>query len=557
MLKSGQILSNRYEVIEPIGKGGIGAIYKCYDKNLNKYMAIKTLITNNSSTPTKKGLFSFITSKGQNSNQARFLEENRAEVNILKSLRSNYIPIVYDFFIEDNQVYTVMEFIEGSDFSKLTKTNVFSNEQVIKWANQLCDAVEHLHTRKVPIIHSDIKPANLMLTSEKNVCLIDFNISKVFDKDGTTTTQGTKKYAPPEQLFNGIIDERSDIYSMGSTLYNIVTGNAPQRVENGTLVQELHFPETVNRNLKRVIEKCMQKNPDNRYQTVSEMRQDLNMCFISDSPIKNSIGNSSTNICNMGLATIQGDWIYYASSSGLVKSKLNTTKEFVISTDIPKYINIIGDYIYYINSKDNRVYSVRTDGEERKLLVDSSCIYLSVIGDSIFYIDTIDNYSIHTLNIKTTENKGIILESCGSYCIYKNRIFFTSAEHKFNLVSTNLMGSDLIVYDSRACGMISEYKDTLVYKAYDDYKYILCVLSKNNKPTSIFSEFGISDYNIKGNTLYIISDAKDGFKLYSKSLKHSQVVSISNNGIYNGINIVDNYMFCNNMLTNDFQKISL
>ena len=94
MLKSGQILSNRYEVIEPIGKGGIGAIYKCYDKNLNKYMAIKTLITNNSSTPTKKGLFSFITSKGQNSNQARFLEENRAEVNILKALRSNYIPLV-------------------------------------------------------------------------------------------------------------------------------------------------------------------------------------------------------------------------------------------------------------------------------------------------------------------------------------------------------------------------------------------------------------------------------------------------------------------------------
>lgn len=176
MFEVGQTLENKYEILEHIGTGGGGIVYKAFQKGLNKTVAIKQI---------KDELNGVINIHG--------------EADILKNLKNDYIPSVYDFIVSNGQVYTVMEFIEGKSFQELiTKGKEFSQKRLLKYSRQLCKAVSYLHSRKPPIIHSDIKPANIMLTSEDNICLIDYNISLIVD--GNANAIGVSDgYSPPEQ----------------------------------------------------------------------------------------------------------------------------------------------------------------------------------------------------------------------------------------------------------------------------------------------------------------------------------------------------------------------
>lgn len=177
MLKKGDILDGIYQVEDQIGKGGGGVVFKARHLRLETDVVIKQI-----------------------KEEAKGKLEMRAEADILKNLRHSYIPRVIDFSEKDGDVYTVMDYIEGKNFSQLMKEGQkFSQQQVIKWAGQLCEALEYLHRQNPPIIHSDIKPGNIMLTPEDNICLIDFNISQVFNREGTAVVGQTNGYAPPEQ----------------------------------------------------------------------------------------------------------------------------------------------------------------------------------------------------------------------------------------------------------------------------------------------------------------------------------------------------------------------
>ena len=177
MLQQGTRLNDVYTLMEPLGSGGGGGVYKAYHERLQKYVVVKEI-----------------------KDRVKGILESRAEVDILKELKHANLPQVYDFLEINGEIYTVMDFVPGESLDKALEHNhSFDSRTVYKWALQLADALRHLHSQEPPIIHSDIKPANVMLTPKGDVCLIDFNISLAFDKGMRTSIGISGGYSPPEQ----------------------------------------------------------------------------------------------------------------------------------------------------------------------------------------------------------------------------------------------------------------------------------------------------------------------------------------------------------------------
>ena len=247
-----------YTLKAKIGTGGAGEVYLAHHNRLLKDVVIKKL-------------YSVIKNNTQ----------QRAEVDILKNLHHNYLPQVYDFFIMNGDCYTVMEFIEGSSFKQLLDQNVrFSEQQILKYSRQLCDVVRYLHSQQFPVIHGDIKPDNIILTPEDDICLIDFNISSVAIGGIAFTFGRSMGYSPPEQIrayeqlkamggnasnSQGIrIDKRSDVFSIGATMFHMYAGERLDR-SPGIKVSDQNSDALIG-----IINRALSANPDDRYQDAGE-----------------------------------------------------------------------------------------------------------------------------------------------------------------------------------------------------------------------------------------------------------------------------------------------
>ena len=282
-----EIIASTYEVIGKIGSGGGGIVYLANHLRLNKQVVLKADKRKISTPP----------------------ELLRREVDVLKDLSHPYIPQVYDFFAEGEIVYTVMDYVDGESLDRpLKRGERFSQPQVIQWAIQLLQALEYLHspTHGTPprgYVHSDVKPANLMRRANGDICLIDFNISLALGED--SVIGASAGYASPEHYgldysFSGDTatmkqgsqtlddrtatltmpgvrrkirpDVRSDIYSTGATLYHLLSGRRPAK--DALEVAPLSELE-VSPQIARIIAKAMAPNPQDRYQTASEMLWEL------------------------------------------------------------------------------------------------------------------------------------------------------------------------------------------------------------------------------------------------------------------------------------------
>lgn len=282
-----QIIASTYEIKEKIGSGGAGIVYLGEHLRLGKPVVLKADKRTLSTRP----------------------EVLRREVDALKDLSHTYIPQVYDFVVEDDTVYTVMDYIEGESLDKpLKRGERFPQPQLIEWSCQLLEALSYLHSRPPHgILHSDIKPANIMLTPEGDIRLIDFNIALALGEEGTVTVGYSRGYASPEhygldyssfkapvdedateiigdtELTGGqpgagmsttrkgrqiLLDVRSDIYSLGATLYHIYTGVRP--AHDAKKVIPISTPE-VSSAVAAIINKAMSPDPADRYQTAGEM----------------------------------------------------------------------------------------------------------------------------------------------------------------------------------------------------------------------------------------------------------------------------------------------
>ncbi len=205
-LNAGTTVRERYTIIKRIGEGGMGAVFKARDANLDTFVALKqTLI----SSPQ----------------HSQILER---EARLLASLRHPGIPQVREHFAIDDAHFLVMEFIEGDNLNALLQKNrgAFSEMQVLEWATDLMDTLEYLHTRKPPVIHRDIKPANIILAPDGRLILIDFGLARD-TVGGRSLMAYTPAYAPPEQILGQGTDQQSDLYSLAATCYNLLTNRTP------------------------------------------------------------------------------------------------------------------------------------------------------------------------------------------------------------------------------------------------------------------------------------------------------------------------------------------
>ena len=257
---TGEILESRYRVDRKLGQGGFGAVYQALDLQLNVACAIKESL---------------------DVSEVATLEFKR-EASILAELRHPNLPRVTDYFdLAEKGLYLVMDFIEGDDLAiKINKNGSgFTEEEVMPWIRQICKALDYLHRHNPPIIHRDIKPQNIIVTEQNVAILVDFGLAKVYDPITQTTTGalgGTPGFSPIEQYGQGTTDQRSDIYSLGATIYALLTGQNPpesiQRVGNNLSLKPIQvFNPTVSPTFDNAISKALDINPARRIQTVKEL----------------------------------------------------------------------------------------------------------------------------------------------------------------------------------------------------------------------------------------------------------------------------------------------
>src|SRR5215510_10943108 len=215
-LAGGKVLNNRYEIVRRIGGGGMGAVYLAKDRNLGDApRAVKEMIESH-------------LDEGQHE---KAIADFKRESLLLTALEHPSIPTVYDYFYDEQseRFYLVMKFIPGHDLASILRNTAagrIDELTVTEWGMQAADVLEYLHTRPESIIYRDLKPANLMIDTNSNrVMLIDFGIARwVNKKEKGVTAVGTMGYAPPE-LFSGQADPRVDIYSLGATMFHLLTGS--------------------------------------------------------------------------------------------------------------------------------------------------------------------------------------------------------------------------------------------------------------------------------------------------------------------------------------------
>lgn len=256
-----RIIDNKYEILRMIGQGGMSKVYLAMDSRLNKQWAIKEI-----SRINKNG-FSEVN-----------LKAALDEADMMKRLDHPALPRIVDIIQEKDVIYVVMDYIEGEPLSKLLENNnAQPQEQVIEWAKQLCNVLDYLHTCNPPIIYRDMKPGNIMLKPDGQLKLIDFGIAREYkeNKVGDTVNLGTRGYAAPEQFGSqGQTDARTDIYCLGMTLYHLVTGRSPaEEPYGGVPIRELN--PILSSGLEKIILKCTEANPNDRYQSCAELLYDL------------------------------------------------------------------------------------------------------------------------------------------------------------------------------------------------------------------------------------------------------------------------------------------
>ena len=284
-----------YQIIGKIGSGNSGVVYQAYHKNLKKYVVLKQI---------KSDIKDFV--------------DVRAEADLLKHLHHTGLPQVLDFLTVNGDIYTVMDFIPGNSFKQyLDAGRIFPEKSVMIWMKQMCSVLCYLHGQTPPIVHGDIKPGNIMLTPEGNICLIDFNISATLDSDDAWIGGYTKGYAAPEQIsafhYNQNesdrsmwknIDARSDIYSLGATIYHILTGVKPEADPDGYVEDIRENMENINDVFAGIIMKCLEPDPEQRYQTSKELMSDLQNISQKDKRYRALVKKQRMGYCAVLVGTL-------------------------------------------------------------------------------------------------------------------------------------------------------------------------------------------------------------------------------------------------------------
>lgn len=274
MIEAGKILQQRYRIDKQIGQGGMGAVYIATDERFGSTVAIKQTLAMGD----------------------RYQRAIEHEAHLLNTLKHPALPRVSDHFLEADGQFLVMEYIPGNDLSQMIEATgePFSVERVLRWADQLLDALDFLHNQSIPVIHRDIKPQNLKLTSRDQIVLLDFGLAKGNPTKPEHQTAAksifgySRNYAPLEQIEGTGTDPRSDLYSLGATLFHLATGVPPEDALTRAMSVLTDGPDPlepanairpeVPPGLTGVLHKALSLNAKERPSSAVEMRKMLREC---------------------------------------------------------------------------------------------------------------------------------------------------------------------------------------------------------------------------------------------------------------------------------------
>lgn len=252
------VLQGRYQIVSPLGQGGMGTVYIARDLRLAQRPCV-----------VKKLRDEFF----REEDRLKALSMFEREAQVLSQLQHPNIVDVQDYFEEDGGYFLVMEYVEGKDLSSMLRLRgqPFSEEQVIEWSSQICDVLDYLHGHEPAVIYRDLKPSNIMLDVKGRIKLVDFGIARPFDPSGEGTHVVSAGYSPPEQYW-GDAHVYSDTYSLGATMHFLLTNSDPTPLN-------VSIPNTINPDisvgLSAIVQKATQQNAMDRYQTAVELKDDL------------------------------------------------------------------------------------------------------------------------------------------------------------------------------------------------------------------------------------------------------------------------------------------
>lgn len=256
MLKTGTVIGGKYKILSEIGHGGMSTVYLAINEKANKSWAVKEI-------------------RRKNNRGFEMLREGLiAETNLLKRLSHPNLPRIVDIIDNGEDFLIVMDYIDGNTLGQLIEAEgAQPQDKVVGWALQLCGVLGYLHSQPAPIIYRDMKPSNIMLKSDGNIMLIDFGTAREYKNINKEDTAylGTKGYAAPEQFGGmGQTDARTDVYCLGATMYHLLTAHNPSEPPY-EMYPITKWKPGLSDGLEKIILKCTQKNPDDRYQSIDEL----------------------------------------------------------------------------------------------------------------------------------------------------------------------------------------------------------------------------------------------------------------------------------------------
>lgn len=344
MLKPGMFISDRYEIIDKVGSGGMADVYKARCHRLNRFVAIKVL-------------------KPEYSDDKNFVKKFRGEAQSAAGLSHPNIVNVYDVGDDNGLHYIVMELVEGITLKNfIERKGKLEVKEAVGIAIQIAMGMEAAHTNH--IIHRDIKPQNIIISREGKVKVTDFGIAKATNSNTiTSNAMGSVHYLSPEQARGGYSDEKSDIYSLGVTLYEMLSGKVPFAGDNTVSVALLHIQgeatplreidPNIPISVDRIVQKCMQKKPERRYLSASELITDLKRSITN--PNGDFVVIPNTMVSDSPTITISEDEVNHIKSASKIKdSGYDTSRDVFQNTDARR----TGDTTQITNEEDEDLDSV-------------------------------------------------------------------------------------------------------------------------------------------------------------------------------------------------------
>ena len=400
-MREGMILNGTYRILHPIGAGGVGDVYLAYHENLRNYVVVKRIKDSHTS-----------------------LMNSRIEVDILKGLHHSCLPQVYDFLELPDGIFTVMEYISGHDLKYYMDQGCqFSMEQICYWFRQLCEVLRYLHSRNPQILHCDIKPGNIMINEEGEVCLIDFNIS--LDGENNKELVGLSSfYASPEQFqkaeykMRGMGEERirleptSDIYSLGAVFYHLISGIRPNaRREDYIPLKELlkgmkvptgFLEQPCNEEMMNIIDRCMEKNPRRRFQSADALIDAFNHWErwtnqARKRRVYGAIGGTTT-VCVLAMTLCAG-YVYREQKrqqefTDKYEAFLETEDQWALSQNAEEAFSIRRSAVSLLNHKEYDKYLSRDTDKKVNLLYGAAAASLAAADyeAAVTYLEEILHY---------------------------------------------------------------------------------------------------------------------------------------------------------------------